>query len=60
MNRLPQQQWWYVYDREGKLVHSCRAFTESGALSDAVSVTARDATQLTAQTTFRPFAKAYQ
>ncbi|MFM0165724.1 hypothetical protein PQR39_35510 [Paraburkholderia sediminicola] len=53
-----KQQWWYVYDRDGRFVHTCKCFTESGAIADAVSVTARDATQLTAQTTFRANVKA--
>ncbi|MEX3630594.1 MAG: hypothetical protein VB138_15330 [Burkholderia sp.] len=49
-----QQKWWYVYDHEGRLVHTCRSFTESGALADAASMTAHDAALLTAQTTIRP------
>lgn len=51
--------WWYVYDRAGKLVHTCQCFTESGALADATAVTGRNAIELTAQTTVkmnvRPF-----
>jgi hypothetical protein len=48
-----KQQWWYVYDREGKLVHTCKAFTESGAIADAVDITRRNPAMLAAQTTVR-------
>jgi hypothetical protein len=48
-----EMKWWYVYDRAGKLVHSCRCFTESGALADATAVTGRSAIELTAQTTYK-------
>jgi hypothetical protein len=53
MNIHAQMKWWYVYDRAGKLVHSCRCHTESGALADAFAVTGRDPHTLTAQTTFK-------
>jgi hypothetical protein len=46
-------KWWYVDDRAGKLVHSCRCFTESGALADATAVTGRSAIELAAQTTYK-------
>ena len=51
------QKWWYVYDQAGKLVHTCKRFTESGAIADAVSSTGRDQLELSAQTTIRPYVK---
>jgi hypothetical protein len=53
MGNHASQTWWYVYDRAGVLVHSCRCFTESGAIADAASVTGRNAIDLTAQTTYK-------
>jgi hypothetical protein len=54
MNIYGQMKWWYVYDLTGKLVHSCRCHTETGAIADAASVTGRSFLELTAKTTYTP------